>query len=239
MKTVGICAHSSEGGALCFLTACREGIRLLGEHTHPPMVVSALPMGWSMPGWESGDHKEVAAHLIRGVEQLASAGADFFVCPDNTAHIVLEQVVDRLPLPGLHIADVVSDEIVRGGWSQVALLGTEWTMTGPVYERALAERGLTLRIPDTSTRARVHRAIFHELCQGVFEKETTALFLSTIDSLRAEGAECAVLGCTEIPLIVTESNSSLPVIDSTRALARMAVRVALAGGPLPSHGWLR
>ncbi len=237
MKTIGICAHSAEGGALCFLTACREGSRRLGEHLHPPIVVSALPMGWSMPGWESDDHDAVARHLVRGVEQLAAAGADFFVCPDNTAHIVLEKVVDRLPLPGLHIADVVADEILRSGWTEVALLGTEWTMTGPVYARALERRGLRRRIPDDATRAKLHAAIFDELCQGVFREETTALFLSAIETLRAEGAECVILGCTEIPLIVTPENAPLPVLDSTRALARDAVELALGDGELPERGW--
>jgi aspartate/glutamate racemase len=87
MKTVGIVAHSAEGGALCFLTACREGQRLLGPHMHPEIVVSAIPMGLSLPGWESGEHDAVSRQLCRGIEQVARAGADFFICPDNTARL--------------------------------------------------------------------------------------------------------------------------------------------------------
>jgi aspartate racemase len=105
MKTIGIVAHSAEGAALCCLAAAHEGERLLGAHMHPEIVMSMIPMGLSMPGWEGGDYDAVATHLLRGVEVTARAGADFYVCPDNTAHIVLERVADRAAIPGLHIAE--------------------------------------------------------------------------------------------------------------------------------------
>ena len=239
MKTIGIVAHSAEGGALCFLTACREGAVHLGPHMHPPIVVSALPMGLSMDGWEKGDYKAVATFLAQGVQQVADAGADFYVCPDNTAHIVLEQVASELPLPGIHIADVVCREITARGFQHVGLLGTNWTMTGPVYAKALETRELVRSIPEASMRQRLHDAIFDELCQGVFKPETTELFLRAIDELRSNGAECVILGCTEIPLIVTEDSASLPVLDSTRLLAKHAVLEALNERPMTStSGWL-
>jgi aspartate racemase len=239
MKTIGIVAHSAEGGALCFLTACREGAVHLGPHMHPTLTVSAVPMGLSLEGWRSGDHQAVAGFLTQGVRQVANAGADFYVCPDNTAHIVLEQIAAELPLPGLHIAGVVCREIAARGFRRVGLLGTDWTMTGPVYAKALATRGLEHSIPDASMRERLHAAIFDELCQGVFKQETTALFLQAIDTLRSKGAECVILGCTEIPLIVTSENSSLPVLDSTRLLAKYAVHEALNDRPITIRtGWL-
>src|SRR5919106_3029394 len=97
MKTVGIVAHSFEGAALCFITACREGVAHLGPHMHPKIVMSAVPLGLSMPGWEAHDHSSVAKFLTEGVQMVADAGADFYVCPDNTAHIVLEQIADGAP----------------------------------------------------------------------------------------------------------------------------------------------
>ena len=178
MKTIGIVAHSAEGAALCFITACREGAAALGPHMHPPIVLSAVPMALSMPGWESGDHDSVAACLSRGIEQVAAAGADFYVCPDNTAHIVLEKIAARTPIPGLHIADVVCDQIAANGWKRAGLLGTRWTMTGPVYARALEERGLERLIPEEPVRERLNHAIFDELCRGVFEDTTTRGFLA-------------------------------------------------------------
>src|ERR1044071_4264275 len=124
MKTIGIAAHSAEGAALCYLTACREGGMKLGPHMHPPIVMSSVPMALSMPGWENEDHEHVAKYLSQGVEMVADAGADFYVCPDNTAHIVLEKIASDLPLPGLHIADVVCHELTQHGSKNVGLLGT-------------------------------------------------------------------------------------------------------------------
>jgi aspartate racemase len=239
VKRLGIVAHSAEGGALCFITACREGQRLLGPHMHPEIVLSAVPMGLSMAGWESDDHELVARMLRRGVEQVAHAGADFYVCPDNTAHIVLEQIADTLPIPGLHIADVVCREIARTGRTAAGLLGTRWTMTGPVYARALEAHGIRRLVPGEARREEIDRAIFDELCLGRFEPDTTARFVQAIDELSAAGADCVILGCTEIPLIITGENSPLPVLDSTRLLATHAVWEALAERAVQAEGgWL-
>ena len=165
---------------------------------------------------------------------------DFWVCPDNTAHIVLEKIAATLPIPGLHIADVVCDEIVANGWTRIGLLGTKWTMTGPVYEAALASRDLERRIPARATRDELNAAIFDELCQGVFEERTVARFVAAIEELKDQGAECVILGCTEIPLIITSENSPLPVLDSTRLLARDAVAIAVSDpAPGPRGGWLK
>ena len=239
MKTIGIAAHSFEGGALCFLTACREGAVHLGPHMHPPIIVSAVPMGLSLPGWQNDDHPAIAKNLSLGVQQVANAGADFYVCPDNTAHIVLEQIAAELPIPGLHIAEVVCREITAKGFKQVGLLGTTWTMTGPVYARALDMRGLERLIPAEPVREQLNAAIFDELCLGIFKTQTTELFLAAIDDLRLKGAECVILGCTEIPLIISPENSSLPVLDSTRLLAKHAVAEAVNERPLTIEaGWL-
>jgi aspartate racemase len=236
MRTIGIVAHSADGAALCFLTAVREGAAVLDAHMHPPIVMSAVPMGLSLAAWESSDYAVVASHLQRGVEQVNAAGADFFVCPDNTAHIVLEKM--NLSLPGLHIAHVVCDEIVRKGWRKAGLLGTKWTMNGPVYESALSKNGVEVLVPDMETQSKVNDAIFDELCQGVVTEATTELFVGAIDALKRAGAKCVVLGCTEIPLVIGGHNSPLPVLDSTRLLARRAVEVALSENPLPLAGWI-
>lgn len=239
MKTVGIVAHSFEGAALCFLTACREGAVHLGPHMHPNIVMSAVPMALSLPGWEADDYSAVGKFLAEGVQMVADAGADFYVCPDNTAHIVLEQIAGELPIPGLHIADVVCHELSKNRSKHVGLLGTRWTMTGPVYETALKKRGLERLIPNEATMKLINAAIFDELCLGIFDGATTDMFLGAIDDLKSRGAECVVLGCTEIPLIVNDENSSLPTFDSTRLLAKYAVLEALSERPIAwRSGWL-
>jgi aspartate racemase len=112
-------------------------------------------------------------------------------------------------------------------------------MTGPVYEAALKKRGLERLIPDDATRTLLNSAIFDELCLSIFNPATTDLFLGAIDDLKARGADCVVLGCTEIPLIVTPENSSLPTYDSTRLLAKYAVLEAVSERPISmKSGWL-
>lgn len=239
MKTVGIVAHSYEGAALCFITACKEGAVHLGPHMHPNIVMSAVPMALSLPGWEANDYSAVGRFLAKGVQMVADAGSDFYVCPDNTAHIVLEQIASDLPIPGLHIADVVCEELSKHGWKHIGLLGTRWTMNGPVYEKALKERGLERLIPDDRTIELINAAIFDELCLGIFNPGTTELFLRSIGDLKSKGAECVILGCTEIPLIVTPENSPLPTFDSTRLLAKYAIVEAVSQRPIHiKSGWL-
>jgi aspartate racemase len=234
IKKIGIVAHSYEGGSLCFITACREGASLLGPHMHPNIIVSAIPMGLSLSAWESDNYLDVQQHLIEGIDQVARGGADFFVCPDNTAHIVLEDIVSKLPIPGLHIADVVCREINLKGWKNIGLLGTKWTMTGSVYSKVLKRNNFRKIIPQEV----VNEVIFEELCQGVFYTETIDMFLDIIKTLKKEGAECVILGCTEIPLIITSENSPLPVLDSTRLLANYAIRYALLENSLVDSGWI-
>jgi len=112
-------------------------------------------------------------------------------------------------------------------------------MTGPVYARMLKRLELDCLIPDEPVRERINATIFDELCQGIFNLEATDLFLRTIEDMKARGAECVILGCTEIPLVVTAADSPLPILDSTRLLAKYAVREALNGRPITiENGWL-
>ncbi len=223
---------------MCFISACRRGADLMGPHMHPSIVMSAIPMGLSMPGWESDNHEEVAEYLSAGVNEVHNSGADFFICPDNTAHIILEKIIDELPIPGLNIADVVCHEIIKNGWQKVALLGTKWTMIGPVYKRALQQCGLTKLIPPATVRTQINDLIFSDLCQGIFKQQTTSVFIKAIEELKSQGAECVILGCTEIPLIINSENSPLPILDSTRSVARYAVDCALSDQKLPEKGWI-
>ena len=238
-KKIGICAHSYEGGSLCFITACREGAKVMGPHMHPNIILSAIPMGLSMNAWESDNYEEIAEHLRTGINQTAKSGADFFVCPDNTAHIVLEQTIHEFPIPGLHIAEVEGQEIMNHNWKKVGLLGTKWTMNGKVYPNALERNGLFVLTPDESTKQKINDSIFDELCQGVFNRKTTALFVDAIADLKRKGAECVILGCTEIPLIINPDNSPLPILDSTRLLSKYAVKLALSQIELPHNGWIK
>jgi aspartate racemase len=235
MHPIGILGHSADGAALCLLEMVRESARCLGAHEHPEITLSLLPMGPVLGAYGAGDLAAVRAHLARGAERLADAGCAFFACPDNTAHIALESPGPPLALPGLHIAEIVARSAQSDGRRRVGLLGPEWTMSGPVYPAAFARAGLEMRTPGVQERARIDAVIFDELCQGVLRDESRAAFVAAIAELARAGCDAVALSCTEIPLLVTPEVSPLPTLDSTGLLARAAVALAVAGGPLP--GW--
>jgi aspartate racemase len=239
MRHIGVLAHSADGAALCFLEMVREASRQLGEHQHPEITLSILPMGSVLQYYEHNDLSTVRAQLMRTARRLADAGCHFFVCPDNTAHIALELRGEPLPLPGLHIAEIVARRANADGRACVGLLGTKWTMEGPVYPSAFARHGIAIRTPAPADRALVDDVIFRELCQGRLTDASRAEYVRVIDGLKREGCEAVALSCTEIPLLITPEVSPLPTLDSTRLLARDAVAAALGertpewrGGPL-------
>ena len=227
MRHIGILAHSADGAALCFLEVVRDAARRLGPHQHPEITLSILPMGPTLEQYERNDLPAVAAHLARTAQRLADAGCDFFVCPDNTAHIALELAREPLPLPGLHIAEIVAQRAESDGRTRVGLLGTKWTMEGPVYPAAFARHGIAMRTPPPADRALVDDVIFGELTQGRLEERSRAEYVRIIDALRRDGCDAVALSCTEIPLLITPDVSPLPTLDSTRLLAHAAVEAAL------------
>jgi aspartate racemase len=235
MKHIGILAHSFEGATLCFRTACLEGVRRLGSHMHPEITMTCSPMSSLLQAWERGDNQTLRAAFLEDARKLAAAGCDFFVCPDNTAHIALESLGDPFPMPALHIGEIVAEQSARDGHTRIGILGTRYTMTGPVYPGALGRRKIGWMVPDEADREIIDDIIFNQLCLGVFTDESRAAYVGIIERLRAGGCDAVALVCTEIPLLITQDVSPLPILDSTRLLARAAVEVAIGDRPLP--GW--
>jgi aspartate racemase len=234
MRHAGLVAHSPDGSALCFLEYCRAGFARHGAHLHPDITLDYIAMGKSLPAWDAGDHAAVRATLALSIARLAAAGADFFFCPDNTAHVALEADGPPFALPGLNIADVVADEAARMGHRRVGILGTRYTMEGPVYHRAFGTRGITAAVPDARDRETVNRIIFDELVSGILTAESRAAYVAIIERLKGSRCDAVALACTEIPLLVTPRVSPLPTLDSTRLLAQAAFGVAIADRPLPT-----
>jgi aspartate racemase len=234
MKHLGILAHSAEGAALCFRAFCQEGFRRLGPHQHPDVTLDCIALARSMPAWDEGDHSSIRATLSVSVQRLAHAGADFFVCPDNTAHMALEQPGGELALPGLHIAEVVADRAARDGRTRVGVLGTRYLMDGPVYPRAFASRGIAAEVPEAGDRHILNKIIFDELVNGVFTASARQEYVRIIERLAARGCDAVALVCTEIPLLVTPDAAPLPTLDSTRLLARAAFQVAVGHQAMPT-----
>ncbi len=234
MRHLGILAHSAEGAALCFRSFCQEGFSELGPHEHPDVTLDCIALARSMPGWDDGDYRSVRAILAQSVRRLARAGADFFVCPDNTAHLALELPGQELALPGLHIADVVAARAARDGRQRVGVLGTRYLMDGPVYSRAFGARQIAAEVPGPDDRRIINEIIFAELVNGVFTARSRQEYIRIIGQLAVQGCDAVALVCTEIPLLVTPEVCPIPALDSTRLLARAAFGVAVGRQALPT-----
>lgn len=224
---IGIVACSSEGAALCYRTVCSEAAAFMGPHAHPEVSLHGASLADYVDRLDRGDRQGLADLMLASARKLQAAGAQLLICPDNTIHQAMELVRPASPLPWLHIAEVVAAEARARGFRRLGILGTRWLVQSEVYPEALAAQGLDWQRPGDAERDELGRLIMDELVQGVFEPGTVAVFLDAIRGLQARGCDAVVLGCTEIPLIVGDTNSPLPTLDSTRLLARAALARAL------------
>jgi len=226
-RHIGIVACSTEGAALCYRTLSLVGGERIGRHAHPEISLHSHPLSDYMEHIRRDRWDGVADLMLSSAEKLARAGAEFLICPDNTCHIAFPMVRARSPLPWLHIGEVVAREARRRGYRRLGVTGTRYTMEGPVYPEVLAAAGLEHRVPGPAARERIDRIIFDELVNGRFTGESLRVFQDEIAALRDAGCDAVILGCTEIPLLVTPEASPLPTLDSTRLLAEAAVEHAL------------
>ena len=227
---IGIVACSAEGAALCYRTICTEAPALMGAaHAHPEVSLHGLSLADQMAPIYEGDWAAVAEMMLVSARKLASIGADVLICPDNTIHQALPFVLPTSPLPWLHIAEVVASEAAERGFQRIGLTGTRWLVESEVYPSALEAAGLTFVRPPAPEREEMNRVIMDELVCGKLGPEQAKTFQRVIEELKREGCDAVVLGCTEIPLVISDANSVLPTLDSTRLLARAALRHALEG----------
>lgn len=233
-RHIGIVGCSAEGAALCYRTICTEGAQLLGPHAHPEVTLHTFSLAEYMVHIYRGDWASVGDMMLASARKLAAVGADFLICPDNTIHQAFAYVEPRSPLPWLHIAEVAAAEAAARGFRRIGLTGTRWLVESDVYPEKLAARGLEYARPNAAEREEIGRIIMDELVYGVFEPESVAYFQRVIERLKDEGCDAVVLACTEIPLILSDTNSPLPTLDSTRLLARAALRRAVQGAVTPA-----
>ncbi len=227
MKHIGIVACSAEGAALCYQTICREAVGVFGRNDHPRITMDSIALARWLPAFDAGDYKGVAAIMLESARLLAAAGADFAICPDNSAHLAWDHVQAATPIPWLHIAQVVGEEARRRGARRVGVLGTRYTMGGPLYRDALGPLGIETLVPEAADFETVDRIIFGELVHGIFKEASRREFDGVIGRLKERGCDAVALACTEIPLLVRDDESPLPTLDSTRLLAKAALRSAL------------
>ncbi len=224
---IGIVACSAEGAALCYRTICIEGAQLLGAHAHPEVSIHSHSLAEYVKCLDRNDWHGVGELMLSSANKLAQIGADFLICPDNTIHQALPFVQSRSRLPWLHIAEVVAATAVERGFKYLGLTGTRWLVDSNVYPEKLEARGLKYERPSTAERDEINRIIMDELVCGVFKPDAVAYHQEVIARMKDQGCDAVVLGCTEIPLIMNDENSPLPTLDSTRLLARAALRRAV------------
>lgn len=229
VKHIGIVCCSAEGAALCYRTICNEAALMMGAHAHPEVTMHSHSLAEYVDCLQRGDWSGVGQLMLSSAQKLALAGADFVICPDNTIHGAMPYIEQFAPLPWLHIADAVAHQAVEQGYRRVALTGTKWLVESDVYPGKLSGQGIECLRPNHDEREEMNRIIMEELVYGVFKPEAVETFQRIIDRLRSSGCDAVVLGCTEIPLIMNDMNSSLPTLDSTRLLARAALHHAICG----------
>lgn len=224
---IGIVACTAEGASLCYTTICVEGAALLGPHAHPEITLHTPDFSRYMDCLYRDDWTGVAELMLGSAHKLAQAGADFLICPDNTIHRAFALMRPRSPLPWLHIAEEVAAEAARQGFRKLGILGTKYLVESEVYPEKLDARSIAWVRPEPDQRRLINQIIFDELVYGKFTREALGYFVEVIESLARQGCDAVVLGCTEIPLLVSQADSPLPALDSTRLLARAALRRAV------------
>jgi aspartate racemase len=226
---IGIVACSAEGAALCYRTICAEGAQLMGPHDHPEVSMHTHSLAEYVKFMDTADWRGVGELMLSSANKLADIGADFLICPDNTIHQALPFIQSRLPRPWLHIGEVVADEATKRGFHRCGITGTRWLVDSDVYPHALGARRLSFVRPNPAERDEINRIIMDELVYGVFKSEGIAYFQRVISRMKQESCDAVILGCTEIPLTMNDSNSPLPTLDSTRLLARAALHRSVHG----------
>jgi aspartate racemase len=225
---IGIVACSAEGAALCYRTICVEGADLMGrQHAHPEVSMHTPSLADYVTHLDRDDWSAVGELMLASANKLARMGADFLICPDNTIHQALPYVLPKSPLPWLHIAEVAAQHAVERGYRRIGITGTKWLVNSEVYPEKLAARGLEHVRPSPAERDECNRIIMDELVCSQFRSEGVTYFQQVIAHMKDQGCDAVVLGCTEIPLIINDGNSSLPTLDSTRLLARAALKRAM------------
>lgn len=228
-RHIGIVACSAEGAALCYKTICAEGAGLMGPHAHPEVSLHTHSLADYVDCLDRGDRAGIAELMLSSAHKLARAGADFLICPDNTIHQAMDHVLPHSPLPWLHIADVVAAEARMRGYRKLGITGTRWLIDSDVYPEKIEAEGLAWLRPTEAERDETNRIIMDELVRGVFTQEAVAACRRVMNRMKEAGCDAVILGCTEIPLIMNDGNSPLPTLDSTRLLARAALRRAVTG----------
>jgi aspartate racemase len=227
-KKIGILGGMSPESTIAYYEQItRTYTEWFGDYGYPEIIIYSVSFQ-PYVDWPQQERWDLVARaLSEAAKKLEAAGADFIIMATNTMHLVFDQVQASIQVPMLSLLDAVSEAILAGGMKKVGLLGTQYTMEKAFYQDALGRRGITVLVPDAEDREYVNTVIYDELVAGQIRNESRAGFIAVIRRLAARGAEGIILGCTEIPLLVTETDAGMLLFDTTAIHAEAALRYAV------------
>jgi len=228
MKTIGLIGGMSWESSAQYYAIINRAVRdrLGGSHS-AKILMHSLDFGEIERLQHDGDWSSLTVQMVDVAKRIQAGGADFVLICSNTMHLMADAMAAEIDIPLLHVVDQTSAAIVKAGLKRVGLLGTAFTMERPFYRDRLAAAGLEVLIPCDADRRDVHRVIYEELVAGKFEPISRQIYREVIARLVERGAQAIVLGCTEIMLLVDQSDSSVPLFDTTSLHALAAVDLAL------------
>ncbi|MCY9516322.1 aspartate/glutamate racemase family protein [Paenibacillus apiarius] len=232
MKTIGLIGGMSWESSLLYYQIINQSVKArLGGHHSAKSLMYSLDFEEIKSLQQLGNWDDAAKMMIEAAQKLQAGGADCIVICTNTMHKMASEVEESASIPLLHIADATANEMVKDGIKKVALLGTAYTMEQNFYKGRLIDKfGLDIMVPNEAERRIVHEIIYQELCLGIINEESKQSYVKIINNLIQQGAEGVILGCTEIGLLISQHNCSIPVYDTTRLHAQCAVDFALSEG---------
>lgn len=205
----------------------RQYQELFGDHGYPEIIVYSVSFQRFEDWMGEEDWESIEEALLDGLRSLDAAGAEFAVIATNTMHILFDELQERSPIPLISIIDATAEAVKREGMDKVGLVGTRFTMEKPFYQEGLARHGIEVIVPEKSDRDYINKVIFEELSRGMLRSESRDGFLRIIEGLMERGAQGIVLGCTEIPLLVTPEHTAVKLFDTATIHAEKALQFAI------------
>jgi len=227
-KHIGIVACSPIGAELCYRTIWKEAHDRMGDYKNPEISIHSISFKKYLELFEAKNWDGVAELMLESSKKLAAMGADFAICPDNTVHEAFDLVAPNATIPWLSILEEVGNAAIYKGYKSLGILGTEYIMTSPIYQKKLNNAGIETKVPEEKVRQKINNVVLDELANGIFAEQHRIYFNRVIKKFKSHGAEAVILGCTEIPMLLNPDDCALPLLDSTRMLARAALRKALS-----------
>lgn len=225
MPTIGVAGVTIPGAVDCIHKINRSSSQYFANNEHPNLVLYQPNFGMMQSALQKGDWAKVLLELSKSVDALAEIGVDFVIIPANSVHKVISELQEQSPVPILNMLDIVSNACKEKNLKKIGILGTTWTMSGHLYKESMEIYGMEEIIPSEEEQKIIQNAIFSELIPtGAVSSSTLSAMLTVVESLKNRGCDGIALACTELPLVLNESNCQIPVIDSTDALAKAALK---------------